>query len=213
MERARVEALRAVLEGTGWAERTRSFAAALRRSRPTGSHDGLLLVGAPEEEPWHLTAHLADEARWAGLPELTPTLVRWQPAADAPPHLRIGVERLAAAARGETVLVVAPTAPPTPLLERVADARRLGATVLALQGGAAGAGELLGLAHETLLVPPPTPPSADGGGRSGDLPLSFDLVTHLVSAAAAEPLAARRAAARGGWRSRLGRALDDLAGG
>ena len=39
---------------------------------------GCSLVGTPDEEPWHLTAHLSDEARISGIPELAPTLVRWQ---------------------------------------------------------------------------------------------------------------------------------------
>jgi len=41
-------------------------------------HDvgGLLIVGVPTEEPWHLTAHLDDQARLAREPQLAPVLVR-----------------------------------------------------------------------------------------------------------------------------------------
>ncbi len=60
---AQVEALRALLAPTGWLERTRHFAVALRRQARTPH--GLLIVGAPADEPWHMTAHLADESRLA----------------------------------------------------------------------------------------------------------------------------------------------------
>src|SRR5205807_1934987 len=67
-----VAALRALLAPTGWLERTRAFARALRSSARTPG--GLLLVGTPGEEPWHLAAHLDEESRFAGLRELAPTL-------------------------------------------------------------------------------------------------------------------------------------------
>ena len=51
-------------------------------------------MGTPEFEPWHLTAHLDDESRLSGIAALAPTLVRWSPPADAPPHLAIGLARL-----------------------------------------------------------------------------------------------------------------------
>ena len=58
-----------VLAGTEWLGATRRFAGALRGSVvPHGG--GLLLVGTPEYEPWHLAAHLVDEAAWSGTPEL-----------------------------------------------------------------------------------------------------------------------------------------------
>jgi len=58
-----VEALRALLASSGWLERTGHFARALRgRSR---TPHGLLVVGTPGFEPWHMTAHLEDESRLA----------------------------------------------------------------------------------------------------------------------------------------------------
>src|SRR5437764_2491452 len=108
-----VAALRALLAPTGWLERTRAFARALRSSARTPG--GLLLVGTPGQEPWHLAAHLDEESRFAGLPELAPTLVRWAPPRDAPEHLRVGLHRLEAARRGEALFVVSPEAAPVPL--------------------------------------------------------------------------------------------------
>ena len=195
MNRDEVEALRTLLAPTGWPDRARTFARALRVSTAGhgGSRGGLLLVGTPAEEPWHLAAHLDDEARLSGLPGLAPTLVRWNAPADAPPHLRIGLDRLEAARRGETLFVVAPEAAPVPLLERASDARRAGATVLALSQGDP---ELDGLAHETLAVPP-----------DGTAPVTFTVAQHLVSTAAGDPAAARR-----GLRDRLARLLDLVSG-
>jgi hypothetical protein len=150
-------------------------------------------VGTPTYEPWHVTAHLDDEARLAGIPELAPTLVRWAPPPGAPAHLAVGLARLEAARRGETVFVVAEDSAPVPLLERVDDARRVGATILALDEGDPG---LDALAHEALAVPES---------------LSFDAGQHLVSAAAGERDATRTAGARG-LRARLARLLDTVSG-
>ncbi|MZE77153.1 hypothetical protein GTY57_09025, partial [Streptomyces sp. SID5475] len=75
MDAVRVALLRDVLAGTAWLDATRWFAGALRRSvDPRGG--GLLLVGSAGYEPWHLAAHLDDEAARSGLPQLSPTLVR-----------------------------------------------------------------------------------------------------------------------------------------
>jgi hypothetical protein len=104
----------------------------------------------------------------------------------------VPLARLEQARRGETVFVVAPDAAGAGLLERVHDARRVGATVLALEADDA---ELRGLAHESLTVrPDPASPS-------------FELVQHLVSAAAGEPPALSR---RRGLRDRLSRLVDQL---
>jgi hypothetical protein len=170
-----VTTLRALLAPTGWLERTRAFAQGLRKA--TRSQGGLLLVGTPDEEPWHLTAHLDEESRLSGIPELTPTLVRWQVPAGARPHLRVGLERLEAAQRGETLFVVTPSTAPVPLLERVNDARRTGATIFALD---AGDPELDALAHESMAIQP---------GRDA---VSFGGAQHLISSAVGEIGAAER---------------------
>jgi len=192
VNRDEVDALRAVLAPTGWPERARVFARALRTS--TRARGGLLLVGTPAEEPWHLAAHLDDESRLSGITELTPILVRWDAPEDAPPHLRVGLERLERARRGETLFVVTPDTAPSPLLERVSGARRVGATILALTQGDP---ELDGLAHETLTVQPGTAS-----------PVSFTMAQHLVSAAAGD----RDGPARRGVRDRLAHLLDLVSG-
>jgi hypothetical protein len=176
-----VTTLRALLAPTGWLERTRAFARWLRKS--TRSPGGLLLVGTPDDEPWHLTAHLDEESRLAGIPELMPTLVRWQVPKGAPAHLRVGLERLEAAQRGETLFVVTPSTAPVPLLERVSDARRAGATIFALDQGDQ---ELDSLAHESLTVRPRFDP------------VSFGAVQHLVSSACGELGVPERSAAPDG---------------
>ncbi|WP_411069663.1 hypothetical protein [Streptomyces sp. cmx-4-25] len=169
MDAVRVALLREVLAGTEWPGAARRFAGALRGSVvPHGG--GLLLVGTEEYEPWHLAAHLVDESAWSGLPELAPTLVRHRVRPGDPAHLAVGLGRLEAAGRGATLLVVAPERPGPGLLQRVHDARRAGATVLALDGGDP---EVRGLAHEGLAV-------AEGTG------VDLDTVQHLVSAAAGE---------------------------
>ncbi|MDG4863155.1 hypothetical protein P8605_33960, partial [Streptomyces sp. T-3] len=110
MDAVRVALLREVLAGTQWLGATRRFAGALRAGVvPHGG--GLLLVGTEAYEPWHLAAHLVDEAAWSGTPELTPTLVRHQVLPGEPAHLSVGLGRVEAARRGETLLVVAPDPP------------------------------------------------------------------------------------------------------
>ncbi|MER6982288.1 hypothetical protein [Streptomyces carpinensis] len=191
MDAVRVAWLREVLAGTEWLGATRRFAGVLRGS--VVSHGGgLLLVGTPEYEPWHLAAHLVDEAAWSGTPELAPTLVRHDARPSDPAHLAVGLGRLEAARRGETLLVVAPEEP-VPLLGRVHEARRAGATVLAL---GSGGGELAAMAHETLAVP-------EGAE------LDLDTVQHLVSAAAGEN-ALPDGRGRGRFRDRLSRLTERL---
>src|ERR1700749_4234967 len=66
MDASQVTALRELLSTTGWPERTQDFAHALRTSaRVPGS---LLRFGPPDDEPWHLAAHLDDESRLNALP-------------------------------------------------------------------------------------------------------------------------------------------------
>jgi hypothetical protein len=166
---AQVEALRALLGPSGWLDRTRHFADALRvRSRTA---HGLLIVGTPTDEPWHLTAHLTEESQLADLPGLMPTLVRWTPPPGARPHLSVGIERLGQVNRSETLLVVSQDLAPERLLDRVADARKAGAAIFALDQGDP---ELDGLVHESLAV------------RQNEAPISFDAAQHLVSFAVGE---------------------------
>jgi hypothetical protein len=224
MDPDRVAALRDALAGTSWWARARDLGDAVRRT-PGEGH--LLLVGTPRVEPWHLAAHLDDEARRAVLPQVAPQLVRWRPPPGAPAHLAIGLERLEQVSRGETVFVVAPHDAPDPLLERVDDARRTGATILSLD---AGDDQLGSLAHERMsvsaaglvvppgLLPPEAPPRGAAPGLDDELPpevlaglelpASFDLAQHLVSAAAGTSPRSGRA----GWRERLRRALDVVSG-
>jgi hypothetical protein len=193
MDAGQVAALRTLLASTGWLERTSEFARALRRSSRTPG--GLLVVGTPEEEPWHLTAHLDEESRMSGEPELAPTLIRWNPPPGAPPHLRTGLTRLDDVRRGETLFVVSAQAAPDALLERVHSVRKI-ATVLAMDQGDP---ELDQMAHEVLTVAP------------GTAPVSFDAAQHLVSSAAGAGGAAGDPR-RSGLRERLGRLLDLVSG-
>ncbi len=201
MNTAQVEALRTLLASSGWLERTRYFARALRAHSRTPN--GLLIVGTPAFEPWHMAAHLEDESRYAGVPDLAPTLIRWAPPSDAPPHLRVGIDRIERAGRAETLLVVGSDAAPETLLERVADARKAGAGIFALDRGD---DELDSLAHESLAVRPALDP------------VSFDGAQHLVSMAVSEadPLPARSwpvdSARRGNLRDRLARLLNTVSG-
>ena len=200
----RVHALRELLSGSGWVERTRDFARSVRTS--TRREGGLMLVGTPSDEPWHLTAHLSDESRLAGIPELMPTLVRWAPPAEAPPHLAVGLARIERATRGETLVVVAPDTAPDPLLERLTDARKVGATILAID---AGDTQLEDLAHDALTVPD------DGLARteSGLLvpaAASFEVVQHLVSSSVADDPAA--VVTGRGLRNRLAHWLEAISG-
>ena len=219
MDADRVAALREVLQP--WWAKASTLAAVVRRT-PGPGH--LLLVGTPRVEPWHLAAHLDDEARTSGQSQLSPQLIRWRPPADAPSHLSIAMTRLESVRRGETVFVVAPDDAPDPLLERVDHARRTGATVVALDAGDGRLGEL---AHERMTVTgsglaipaslaaelerdadadadADLPPEVLAGLH---LPASFDLAQHFVSAAAGVPADDRR-----GWRSRLDRLLDVISG-
>jgi hypothetical protein len=197
MDADQVATLCALLSNNAWLDRVGVFGRTLRRS--TRTEGGLLVVGTPAREPWHVTAHLDEESRLAGIPELTPTLVRWSPPPGAPPHLSVSLSRLEAARRGETLFVVAEDAAPAPLLERVNDARHVGATILALDGEDP---ELDGLAHESLTIP--------AEDELVSRLVSFDSAQHLVSAAAGTR---DRSGSRGaGVRARLARLLDVVSG-
>jgi hypothetical protein len=205
----RTRVLRDVLVGTEWVNRTAAFARALR-SAPHGV-GGLFIVGTPTFQPWHLTAHLAEEAREAGIDRLRPTLIRHLVPPGAPAHLSADLTRVAQARRGETVLVVAPDRPGEGLLSRLHDARRTGATLLCLDGGDAELGEL---AHEQLTVAAAGSPLGsalrpDGLIVPADLEAAFSAAQHLVSLAVWDQpsnLGPR------GWRGRLARFLDTVSG-
>lgn len=156
-----------LLEPSGWVSAARRFAGSLR----TAGHEPgqLLIVGTPEQEPWHLTAHLADAARWRDVPALQPALVRWHVPAGAPPHLSLGIDAVPAARRGTTLLVAAPGDVGEGLLERLADARRGGANVFALHDGV---DELDALVHESLSTPGAITPGAAFG---------FDVASHVLT--------------------------------
>jgi hypothetical protein len=190
VERTRV--LRDLLAHTDWMSRSRALARGLRRAGP----GGLLLVGSPDYEPWHITAHLADEARAVGLPGLAPTLVRHEVPAGAPAHLAVDLSRLEAAGRQDTLFVVVPRSAGEGLLSRLADARKAGATLLALDRGEE---ELASLAHERFeVLAQDVLPEAD---------LAFSTAQHLVSLAAGE-FPVRPA----GVRDRVARFLDTISG-
>ncbi|MGL4172638.1 MAG: hypothetical protein ACRCTR_00980 [Actinomycetota bacterium] len=172
----------------------------------------LLLVGTPRTEPWHLAAHLDDEARHHGLPQLTPQLIRWQPPERGPAHLTIGVDRLAETNTREMVFVVAPESAPEQLLERVADARRAGAIIVSMDNGDS---ELADLTDERLVVPELASDRHQLGITMTEDPVwrglmmtpTFDLAQHVVSLNAGQ-----HRPQRAHWRTRLNRMLDVISG-
>ena len=218
MDLTKAAVLRELLTGTDLAGRTTSFAHSLRRF--TTRVGGLLLFGPPEDEPWHLTAHLDDELHRAGVEDLRPSLVRWAPPPDAPPHLAIGLDRLRDAGRGESLLVVAEDAPADTLLERISDVRRRGTTIFSIGNGD---NELTSLSHETLVPGLLVPDGFGWTSRSLEYEYgepqsalteadsqadeSFETAQHLVSLAAADDDAGRP-----GWRRRLRTAIERLSG-
>jgi hypothetical protein len=201
MDSAQTTFLRELVSGTSWFGECRGFARNLRRA--PRSPGGLLLVGTPEEEPWHLAAHLDTEAGLADLPHLSPTLVRHQIPDGAPPHLAVPLARLEQARKGEAVFIVAPDDPGVPLLERVDDARRRGAAILTLAEDEETSGELLTLSHDALLVP-----------ENGVVP-GFDAAQHLLASTAGEKdgRGRRGSGPRPGFRDRLTALIDQMAGG
>lgn len=186
MNTREVASLRRLFSGTRFDDEVVEFSSALGRA--PRSEGGLLLVGTEHHEPWHFAAHLSDEARWAARPELVPTLVRWRVPEQAPPHLAVGLERLTVAGAREALLVVSPEAPAERLLDRVDDARRRGAVVLAMD---TGDHDLEDLAHEVLTVP------------TDEAVPYLDVAQHVVSATAPVAGSNRRSV-----RARLARMLQ-----
>ncbi|MEV0792895.1 hypothetical protein [Kribbella sp. NPDC050459] len=215
MDLTRASLLREMLTGTELGSRTTQFGYALRRF--TTRRSGLMLFGPVDEEPWHLTAHLDDELHRAGIEDMRPSLVRWTPPPDAPPHLAIGLDRLRDAGRGESLLVVAEDSPGETLLERISDVRRRGTTIFSIGNGHS---ELTSLSHETL-VPELLIPEGFGwtSRELYDEPQAavtevepqtaegFETAQHLVSLAAADVEAGQP-----GWRRRLRNAIERLGG-
>lgn len=206
-----------MLTGTELGSRTTEFGYALRRF--TTRRSGLMLFGPVDDEPWHLTAHLDDELHRAGVEDLRPSLVRWAPPPDAPPHLAIGLDRLRDTGRGESLLVVAEEAPADTLLERISDVRRRGTTIFSIGNGN---NELTSLSHETLVPELLVPDGFGWTSRSLDYDHDdpqpaltelepqtegFEMAQHLVSLAAAD-----EEAGRNGWRRRLRTAIEKLSG-
>jgi hypothetical protein len=163
--------------GAGWTRRAWELGQQLRPASESAGQ--LYVVGTPQNDAWHVAAHLDDEARFTGLTALRPRLLRWRPPADAPPHLRLGVDELRRGGHGRAVLVVAPDPLAEDQLERLADARRAGATLMALTSSD---DELAGLAHECAVVG--SPAGLDDIGFAG----------HVVTVSAGTQL--RRAAPR-----------------
>jgi hypothetical protein len=161
---------------------------ATRLPAPVSGSTELLAIGSASYEPWHLVAHLHDVAQWGGSVLPPPVLVRHAVPAGAPPHLSVGLSRLATIGRSGTVLLVTPDDVDERTLERLADARRRGGTVLAVSSGeaATSAADLTDVAQDLALV----------------TPAHFDVAQHVLPAAAVRecgaPTAGLRAASR--WR-------------
>jgi hypothetical protein len=165
MENDQIRRFRSLLRRLRLEDASKEFAAALGSEASLRS-DSLLVVGTPEFEPWHFVAHLADQAQATGRPDLMPTWVRWAAPVGVRAHLAITMDRLTAARRGDTVLVIAPNDASEQLLERVSDARHKGGRILTLHREDR---DLEGLAHEALAVPVLAPLQ------------TFDVVQHVVA--------------------------------
>lgn len=150
------------IRNVGWYDELRTLGRSLRVTRRDSSR--LLVVGHPEDQPWHLTAHLEMLADFRDLPMLRPTLVR-------------GVE--IPADRNDAVLVVSEQAVPVGVLDQLQDARSRGATVLGL---CTDDSELTGLAHEAVSLD-----LDDLDLGFGGLVADFDLASHMLGVAAAAP--------------------------
>ena len=145
-----------------WYDDLRSLGRSLRSPRQESSR--LHVVGHPEDQPWHLTAHLEMLADFRGLEELRPSLVR-------------GIE--IPARRNDAILVVSELRMPDEVLEQLDDARTHGATVLGLSTDNP---DLDALAHEAVSL---DLDRLDLGVNG--LVADFELASHLFGVAAATP--------------------------
>ena len=136
---------------------------------PSPSSGRLFVFGTPDFEPWHFVAHLGEEAARYGRGDLVPTLMRWQVPASAPAHLSVGVNDVTKASRRDTFLVIAPCGEAPEMLQRVADAKRVGSRVMSLHRDQA---DLAELSHETL----------SGGPSTEDR--VFEITQHVVTGSA-----------------------------
>jgi hypothetical protein len=126
----------------------------------------LFVIGDPDFEPWHFTAHLGEQASRYGRMDLVPTLLRWRVPPGAPSHLAVSADALMSSSRNQTVLVINPCGGAPELLERIADAKHQGARIMTIHRGQP---ELMELSHETLLVDPMRPDR------------DFEMTQHLVT--------------------------------
>ncbi len=157
----------------GWRSSAWDLGEQLRPAAAVTSN--LFVVGTDTFDAWHVAAHFHDQARRSNLPGLSPTLLRWNPPATAPPHLRHSAHELAAADRRSAVLVIAPDRLHDDGLQRLADARRRGAALFTVTSD----GELASLAHEGVLI---GPDNRDANERTLE---DFVVASHLVTVSAA----------------------------
>jgi hypothetical protein len=189
MNLGQTETLARAGRASAWFSGLAGFAGSLRRS--VHAPGQLLVVGSPDAEPWHFTAHLESLAQYRDVPQLTPTLVRWTEPVGSTPG--IGVEQMTAGGTGRVILAISEGVSDTELLERLADARRRGATILGLSGDQSTAlNDLASVAHEAHTVVPGHTVSI------GRLPVlcDFELASHLVGVNAVSA----RGASHSRWR-------------
>ena len=149
--------------------------------RPAAAADGtLFVVGTARFDAWHVAAHLDDEARRCGVPSLQPTLLRWNPPAGAPPHLRHSAHELSEANHRSAVLVVAPDRLHETGLERLADARRRGAPLFTLTSDQ----ELASLGDEGVVLTPETGEADEAAADEVVASQDFDVASHLMALSA-----------------------------
>lgn len=143
---------------------TLHFAHALGGRRYTS--DRLLVIGTPEFEPWHFVAHLAEEAKRDHRADLIPTLVRWEVPQGSPAHLAVSTSELTQLTRNQTLLIVSSCSHSPQLLQRVTDAKKRGARIMAVHRNDE---DLADISHEMLSIDPLRDDH------------DFDLAQHLVT--------------------------------
>lgn len=147
------------VRNAGWYADLRSLGQSLRVSR--SSTGRLLVVGHPDDQPWHLTAHLELLAQFRQVPELYPTL--------AGPDL-------GEVSRQDSLLVVTEQPLPDDLLSRLDDARHAGSTVFGLSTEDS---DLAAVANESVSVDPDQLTVIPG------IVADFELAGHFFGVAAA----------------------------